>query len=403
MAKIRISKSSVDDLKPRAQRFIVWDNTIPAFGVEVQPSGAKSYKLMFRARGRLRKLTLGKHGSITPDEARKLARKALGNVAAGSDPAQEKLEARRAQSLGRAFEEWLDRHIEVRRKPATRVEYRRLYVRDIKPALGAKPLADVTRADVLALHRGLSKSPYVANRVVATLRSFFTWCERHEIRPLNSNPARLVEMHREVKRERCLSDDDFARLGEALRASEDIESPWTIAAVLLLLFTGARRGEVLNLRWDEIDLAAGTARLRDSKTGKKTVYLSAAARAVLERVSRRADNPYVICGDKPGCRLVGLPRAWRRIRKRAGLADLRIHDLRHAFASAAALNGTPLLTIGKLLGHSQPSVTDRYAHLASAPLVHVADQVASEIERQIGLEIKFGSTLGSSLKGGKRT
>jgi integrase len=207
--------------------------------------------------------------------------------------------------------------------------------------------------------------------------------------PLNTNPARLVEFNREVKRERLLTPDEAAALGSALEASRDRESPWTIAAILLLLFTGARRGEILGLEWAAIDLEAGTARLRDSKTGAKTLFLSAAARAVLERLPRRPDNPYVICGEIKGKPLIGLPRAWRRIRKRAGLDDLRLHDLRHAFASAAASRGTPLLTIGKLLGHSQPSVTNRYAHLASAPLVEVADHVAAALEAQIGGAIEL--------------
>lgn len=381
--KLRINKRTVDDLEPGTERFIVWDDKLPAFGCEVMPSGVKSYKLMYRVGGRLRKLTLGRHGAITAEEARDLARKALGAVAGGSDPASDKVEARRAQSVSIAFAEWLDRHIDVKRKPTTRVEYRRLFDKHIKPSIGARALKEVQRADVLALHRKLATAPYVANRAVAVLRSFFTWCERQSLRPLNSNPARLVEFYREAKRERLVSADEFARLGAALRASAANESRWAIAAVMLLLFTGARRGEILALRWAEVDLLGGVARLPDSKTGAKTLYLSQAARAVLATIPRLADNPFVICGEIKGKQLVGLPRIWRRVRTRAGLNDLRLHDLRHAFASSAAMGGTPLLTIGRLLGHSQPSVTVRYAHFASSPLLLVADTVAAAIDRQM--------------------
>ena len=328
-------------------------------------------------------MTLGRHGSITAEDARDLARKALGAVAGGADPASEKVEARRAQSVSIAFSEWLDRHIDVKRKPTTRVEYRRLFEKHIKPHIGSRALKEVQRADVMALHRRLSAAPYVANRAVAVLRSFFTWCERQSLRPLNSNPARLVEFFREAKRERLVSADDFARLGTALRASAAGKSRWAIAAIMLLLFTGARRGEILALRWAEIDMNAGVARLPDSKTGAKTLYLSQAALAVLKTIPRRVDNPYVICGDVKGKPLAGLPRVWRRVRARAGLNDLRLHDLRHAFASSAAMGGTPLLTIGRLLGHSQPSVTDRYAHFASSPLLIVADTVAFAIQMQL--------------------
>ncbi|MEQ1673216.1 MAG: integrase arm-type DNA-binding domain-containing protein, partial [Hyphomicrobium sp.] len=170
MGKFRISKRTVDDLDPGAARYIVWDDKLPAFGCEVMPSGVKSYKLMYRVGGRLRKLTLGRHGSITAEEARDLARKALGAVAGGADPASEKVEARRAQSVSIAFAEWLDRHIDQKRKPTTRVEYRRLFEKHIKPHIGSRALKEVQRADVMALHRRLSSAPYVANRAVAVLR-----------------------------------------------------------------------------------------------------------------------------------------------------------------------------------------------------------------------------------------
>lgn len=383
MSNTKISKRVVDELEPQAKRYTLWDGDLPAFGIEVMPSGAKSYRLMYRHHGRARKLTLGRHGAITPDEARKLARFALGRIAHGEDPAGAKLAERQGQRYVEAFEAWLERHVDAKKKPATRFEYRRLFEREFKGHFGTRKLSDITRADVSALHRKLADRPYLANRAIAVLRSFFAWCERQGWRPENSNPARLIERYREAKRDRLLTGEELGRLGQALRDSEGKEWPWALAAIRLILLTGARRGEILALRWAEVDLGASVARLPDSKTGAKNLYLSSPARDVLERVHRMPDNPFVICGSVKGQPLIGLPKAWSRIRQRAGLDDVRIHDLRHAFASSAAMGGLPLLTIGRLLGHSQPAVTDRYAHFASSPLVAAADQVAEIIAGQL--------------------
>ncbi len=381
--KITISKRTVDALKPAAVPFVAFDTKLAAFGVEVRPSGVKSYRLWYRRGARLRKLTLGRHGSITAEEARDLAEKALRAVAYGRDPAAEKTEIRAAAPLSTIFAEWLDQHIDKKRKATTRAQYRQIFDASIRPVLGSRALADISRSDVGRLHAKLSDRPYWANRTIAVLRSFFTWTERQGLRPLGSNPARLIERFREAKRERLLTTDELARLGAALKSSECVEWPWALAAIRLLLLTGARKGEVLALRWDRLDLVAGTARLADSKTGPKTIHFGLAARTVLEAIPRLTDNPHVICGRLKGGPLVGLPKTWERVRDRAGLADLRLHDLRHAFASSAAMGGMPLLTIGRLLGHSQPSVTDRYAHFSSSPLVSAADVVSAAIAAQL--------------------
>lgn len=379
----RLGKRVVDALQPSNARFIVWDSDLPAFGVEVMPTGVKSYKLMYRAQGRLRKLTLGRHGAITAEQARVLAEQALGSVAHGRDPAGDKIAARDAMLFGPAFEDWLQRHVEAKRKRATQESYRLTYAKHVKPKLGSRRIADIGRADVAAIHRSMRATPYAANRAVACLRSFFSWGERQGLLPENSNPAKLIEPYRERKRERLLTPDELARLGAAIKASESDEWPWAIAAIRLLILTGARRGEILAMRWADVDLSAGVVRLADSKTGAKTLHLGAPAREVIAAVPRLPDNPHVICGRKRGGPLIGLPAVWWRIRKRADLPDVRIHDLRHAFASVAAMGGTPLLTIGRLLGHSQPAVTDRYSHFASAPLVQAADRISESIAAQL--------------------
>ena len=160
---------------------------------------------------------------------------------------------------------------------------------------------------------------------------------------------------------------------------EDAENPTALTAIRLLLFTGCRKSEILTLKWEHVDLARQCLRLPDSKTGAKVVPLGGPALVVLSEMTRTDGNPYVLCGNAPGRHFVGLPKIWERIRKRAGLGDVRLHDLRHSFASAGAAAGDSLLMIGKLLGHRDPKTTARYAHLADNPLKAAADRISSSI------------------------
>jgi integrase len=205
--------------------------------------------------------------------------------------------------------------------------------------------------------------------------------EQWGLRPDGSNPARHVRKYREVKRERYLSTQELQQLGRTLAQAqaEGSESPFVLAAIALLVLTGARLTEILTLRWVEVDLERQLLRLADSKTGPKTIYLNDAATNLLRTIPRLADNLYVIAGAKKGARLVNLQKPWRRIRARAGLADVRIHDLRHSFASVAAGVGLSLPVIGKLLGHTQPVTTARYAHLAIDPIRAASNLIGDEI------------------------
>ena len=205
----------------------------------------------------------------------------------------------------------------------------------------------------------------------------FNFAERIDLRPAGSNPCRHIERYRRRRHERFLSADELGRLGAVLAAYDG--APYAVAAIRLLIFTGARRGEISGLRWDWIDFERGEARLPDSKTGAKTVHLPPPALAVLAKLPRIVGNPHVIVGGIVGAPLVNLQKPWRAIRKEAGLDDVRLHDLRHAFASVAAASGMGLPIIGKMLGHSQPATTARYAHLASDPVKAAAAAVANKI------------------------
>jgi integrase len=209
----------------------------------------------------------------------------------------------------------------------------------------------------------------------------FNLAEMWGLRPDGSNPRKHIKKYREEKRERFLSPAELRRVGEVLREMEveGIELLSSIAAARLLMLTGCRLGEIMTLQWEHVDIAGKALRLPDSKTGAKVVHLGRPAVEVLEKIERVKANPWVIVGTKPGARLTDLQPFWQRVRARAGLKDVRIHDLRHTFASTAVASGQGLPMIGKLLGHSQVQTTARYAHLAADPVKSAADQVSMSI------------------------
>ena len=213
------------------------------------------------------------------------------------------------------------------------------------------------------------------------MSKFFNWCEQHGYRDDFSNPTRHVEKFKEKPRHRYLSTEEQKRLGKALNQAEaeNIASPYAANAIRLLSLTGARLREITHLKWDFVNFERGTLDLPDSKTGHKTIYLNAAAKDILSQIVRQADNPYVICGIIPGGPLINLQKPWSRIRAIADLEDVRMHDLRHTFASVAAMGGMSLPMIGALLGHSQPQTTARYAHLAANPMMEASEQIGKQI------------------------
>ena len=315
----------------------------------------------------------------------------LGEIAVGRDPAIGRDQAKADKSLSTVLDQFMTEHVRPKRKASTACEYQRIAKLYVVPRLGRRPVSEIQRHDVAKLHHELANKPYQANRALALLSKFFNWTEKHGLRPDGSNPCRHVEKYRESRRERFLSEAELARLGDALLAAESDESatPWAVAAIRLLTFTGARLSEILTLRWEHVNEQHGLLLLPDSKTGKKSIRLNAQAQKVLEGVPRLEANPFVICGEKPGRHLVNLQKPWRRIRADAQLEGVRIHDLRHSFASVAASGGQSLVVIGKMLGHSQPATTARYAHLADDPVKAASDAV--------------GARIAAAMAGGKRS
>ena len=392
-----ISKRSVDARKPDSKDSYLWDDELSGFGLKVTPAGRKVYLVQYRLggrKGRVRRVTIGVHGRITPEQARIEAKRLLGQVASGEDPADLKQQKKGQPTLGELVDVFFSEYVDTKLKASTAEIYRRLY-RDYIPAtLRRRFAADVSRPDIARLHVSMRDKPYQANRVLALLSKFFNWCEKHGYRADNSNPCRHIEKFKEQRRERFLSPLELARLGEALAEAETNEttSPYVIAALRLLVLTGARLSEILTLKWSYVDYENNLLRLPDSKTGAKVIYLNAPALQILSDLPRLEGNPFVICGKREGARLINLQKPWRRIRKAASLDDVRIHDLRYSFASVAAGSGQSLPVIGALLGHTQPGTTQRYAHLAADPLRAASDAIGGRISEAMKINARTVSS-----------
>lgn len=405
----KLTKRFVDGAMPRDVRYTIFDRHLSGFGLRVAPSGVKTYIFEYRPGegGRAvskKRVTIGRVGDITPDQARKLAEKLKGRVLNGEDPQDQKSRQRKASSLAEIGELFLRDHVAAKRSSGTLGHYRDIIDRIIVPELGHRKAKDVTRSDVAALHLKWKHTPYQANRVLSVLSSLYGFAAKLGLVPEGMNPARGVEKYKEEGRERFLSAEELARLGSTLRLAETEGLPWEIspekkskhtpklqqstiidpyaaAAIRLLLFTGARLREILHLKWDQVDLDRGMLFLSKSKTGKKTIILNAPAMAVIASLPQVGS--YVIAGrasdgadEKPRA---DLKRPWAAVSRHAGLEGVRLHDLRHNFAAFGAGGGMGLPIIGKLLGHTQAATTQRYAHLDADPLRHASNAIGSSI------------------------
>jgi integrase len=406
----RITKELVDSLRGAERDAIVWDEELRAFGVRVRPTGGKHYVLRMRVDGRQRWYTIGEHGQPwTPITARDEAKRVMGQAATvtklratGQAPAnlRHPIEAREVgrstPTLGQFAARYLTEHAIPHKRPETTEADRGLLglreravpegktkPRTILGALGNMRVDRITRADVVQLHLAWKSTPTRANRAVALLSHMFTMSEKWGLRPDASNPCRHIERYAEVRRERFLSATELGKLGKTLAALDHSEtvSPFALAAVRLLLFTGARASEVLGLTWTLVDLKAGSVRLPQSKTGPKTLFLNPPARAILAKLPRLKGNPFVVVGGREGrpLTLSGLEQVWQVVRAKAGLEDVRLHDLRHSFASAAVAGGASLPMVGALLGHTTAETTKRYAHLAGDPLAAASKSIGRAI------------------------
>lgn len=376
----KLTKRTVDALQPGSKDYIVFDEDMAGFGVRVFPTGRKSFLVQYRTGGRTRRIKLGAFGIRTADEARQKAREILGDVAKGDDPAQDIHAWRSAPTVTEVCDRFIAEHVVPHCKPSTERDYRRTLNKVIKPKFGTRKIVDIARPDISTLHHELRSTPYFANRVLAVLSKMFNMVELWGLRPDGSNPCRHVKKFREQSRERFLSPDELKNLG---RVFDEIEADGSehisaVTAFRLLIFTGCRVSEIQTLKWEYIK--GSYFFLPDTKTGARKIPISPGVQSVLDRIERIPGNPYLITGEKPGKYFHDLRHPWRRIRARAGLDGVRLHDLRHTFASHALLNGKPLEQVRLLLGHKSLQTALRYAHIADHTILDAATDVAASMQ-----------------------
>src|ERR1700674_2968801 len=405
----RIGLKDIRALKPGE---IIWDGAVGGFHARRQKSKTVSYIVVYRtAEGRQPWQTIGRHGSPwTPDTAREAAKRILGHVVEGADPAAEKHAKRKAASVA----EWCDLYIadaeagrlltrrKAPKKSSTLLTDRGRILRHIKPLLGRLSVASVTREDVEGFMHGVAEGKTAArtktgkkrglanvrggkgtaSRTVGLLGAIFSYAVHHRMRP--DNPVRGVTRFADGRRERRLSDEEYKALGKALRKAEAASVwPAAVAVARFLALTGWRSGEALGLRWDELDLARRTATLSDTKTGRSVRPLSHAACDVLRSLTRAGD--LLFPATRGEGRMTGFPKLWARIAKLGELpADVTPHTMRHSFASLAGDLGYSEPSIAALIGHKGHTITSRYVHAADPVLLVAADAVADRTAELMG-------------------
>ena len=367
---------------PTTGNVIVWDDKVIGLGARVTAGGHRAFVLDYRTHaGRRRRYTIGDFPNWSAVGAREEARRLKRLVDGGGDPLAEIEAARGAATVNDLIERFLTEHVS-RKRPHTQYDYRNVLERHLRPALGRLKVAEVAWADLDALHHRITQAGKAtqANRVMAVASKMFALAIRWQMRP--DNPVKGVERNSERKRKRYLAPTELMRLTDALDALEDQQAADIFR---LCLFTGCRSGEAMAARWDELEIAAGVWSKPGSTTKQRTdhvVPLSAPAKQLLARLRQGTNSPWVFPADSAPGHRVTVQKSWRVLCRAAHITGLRVHDLRHSFASQLASSGASLPLIGSLLGHSNPVTTHRYAHLFDDPQRAAVERVGKLIARR---------------------
>lgn len=418
MPTLRLSKSTIDALPSTQATQFYWDDTLHGFGLKLLRDGTRTYVVQYRTAGgragSTRRVTIGKHGSPwTAETARAEAKLILGRAAVGDDPAKAKRERREMLTVAQLCDQYM-RDGTGTKKDSTLATDRGRIDRHIKPSLGQRKVDEVTQADIRKFMKNIAEGTTAADlktkprgraivrggkgtatRTVGLLSGIFTYAK--ELGLIDQNPVHGIKRYPDKKNERYLTPAELAALGQALDQADILgTNPKALTIVRLLIYTGARRGEIERLTWKEVDLVGGRLKLDDSKTGQKVIRLNSTARELLEKWGSKTGHKtgYVFKATEGDGHFVGTPRIWSSLRKACGLHDVRLHDLRHSFASVGVMAGTPLMIVGALLGHADHSTTQRYAHIADDPIALAAEQIGQQLR-----EAMSGTAAGNSYPG----
>lgn len=400
MAAGRITKRTVDGLKTTGKEYVHWDGELKGFGVRVRPTGSKSFVAVYRTGGRnspQRRVTIGSVGKIEAEKAREEAKAIIRNAELGHDHAAEKAKSRAELTFDKVCDLYLKEGCETKKASTIATDTGRIE-RHIKPLLGKKRIGEITRADVEKFMRDVAKGKTAidektgkrgraiveggkgtATRTVGLLGGIMSFAVSQGMRA--DNPVRGVKRYPDKKGETFLSASDLSRVGAALSELETERiNPAALVIIRLLAFTGARKSEITALKWSEVDLDRGYLRLMDSKTGAKVIPIGAPAREILASWPRFDGSAYVFPATSGDGHFQGVERVWAKVKTRAGFSTLRLHDLRHSFASMGLARGDALPVIGAILGHSDVKTTSRYAHLADDPVLEAANGISQSIK-----------------------
>lgn len=407
---MKFTKRSVEAIKATDKKQFFFDDEVTGLALRVgppgknYPEGKKSFYYTYRVgrgRGAQKKWALiGSFPDWTVEQARQRAKELAADVQKGADPAAESKEEIKALTVSEALDAFTTEYVE-KLKPKSIEFYNTVIDKHLRPAFGKLRIKALSFTDMAKMHTGMKATPYMANRCVAILSVFLNWCEGHGHRDPNTNPTKKIKLYTEHKRQEFMGAEELTALGDALAEMEakwyerkaartvkpqgqeliDTITPQSAAAIRLLMFTGARKLEILSMKWSYIDFDLGIAKLPDSKTGFKVLQLPAPAQAILEGLPQISE--YCFPADSKTGHQSSLKEAWAHVLAYSGLSGWRIHDLRHAFASMMVNSGASLPIIGKILGHTQASTTQRYAHIAENPARKAAEDAAAKIANAV--------------------
>ncbi|PPR53629.1 MAG: Tyrosine recombinase XerD [Alphaproteobacteria bacterium MarineAlpha5_Bin2] len=377
MAKLTtkfVTKVQSDNIK------VFWDDQLKGFGLCVRPSGKKTFLLKYRiGRGRravTKKHSLGSVPVVSVEAARLKAKNFLFVASQGIDPIKKDQESLTIKEL---CEQYIDRHAVLHKKKSSLVRDENLIKGVIIPVFGKIRVADLNRSHLIKYHHSKKDTSIMANRFLALISTMMNLAEKWEYRPQNTNPCKYVDRYKEKKRQVYLSMDQLERVGQAMRQLKNTESFYALSALKMLLVTGCRTSEILNLKREYVDIANNCIHLPDSKTGARTIHLPPVAFDILNALP--SEEGFVFRNPRENKRLTTLRCLWKKICRITDLKDYRLHDLRHTYASFAVSGGFSLPIIAKMLGHADIKTTERYAHLHQDPVNKAIDDVSLKIKK----------------------